>query len=270
MRLQPIEQSGAVWRVRLEPQQPGGDVVVSATGLAALRRLVEAVDADSDCRVLVLEGADGVFCRGMDLSGRRASDVDPLADMEQFAEAVLALFRCRAATIAAVDGACLAGGTAIMAACDRIIATERAVFGLPEAMLNLLPSMVLPLLLQRMPPAQLRWLAMSPDSIDADTAAACGLVDELCATEDLEKTLRRRIKSLLRASPQAIAALKQHLERLTLLSVEDGVRQGAALTAERLRLPQTAAGIAAFLDGEPSPWLARYRPARDRGAARND
>ena len=90
---------------------------------------IEELDARKDVRVLILTGAGGTFCAGMDLKGFLAGDV-PIVAGRGFAG--IAERPPAKPVIAAVEGYALAGGFEIVLACDLIVASEDAKFGLPE------------------------------------------------------------------------------------------------------------------------------------------
>ena len=243
-----------IWRVQMR----GASDEEMALGLDALRSLAAVLDeaaAAEHCRVLLLEGASGVFCRGMDLSqiaaGSAAAD-----GIQTYARVLNALRTSPKAVVAAVDGVVLGGGVGLAAAADVVVATERSSFGLPEVMLGILPAMVLPVLIDRVGPARARLLAMTANSIEAAEARACGLVDQTVAdTAALGRALRRQIKSLLRAKPAALARLKRHLGEIGTMEANDAMRHGAALTTELVDDPENVAAIAAFVQGDLPSWV---------------
>ena len=100
-----------------------GDV---ARGLAAA---IEELDAAKDVRVLILTGAGGTFCAGMDLKGFLAGDLPVVAGrgFGGITERPPAK-----PLIAAVEGYALAGGFELVLSCDLVVASEDAKFGLPE------------------------------------------------------------------------------------------------------------------------------------------
>ncbi|MBV9582408.1 MAG: enoyl-CoA hydratase/isomerase family protein, partial [Chloroflexi bacterium] len=110
---------------------------LDAGRLDALTRAVQEAMLDDGIRVIVLLGkTDGVFCLGMDFG--------MVAEGERAVGGATAMARClhtlRASpkpTVALVDGQALGGGLGLAAACDYVLATERATFGLPELLVGL-------------------------------------------------------------------------------------------------------------------------------------
>jgi enoyl-CoA hydratase/carnithine racemase len=204
--------------------------------------------------VLVLEGADGVFCRGMDLAslagGRSAG-----ASVRAFARCLEALRCAPYPTVASVDGETLGGGLGLAAACDVVLATPRSTFGLPELLFGLVPAIVLPVLLERVPAQRLRLLALRAHSLTAVEARALGLVDDVVDPEMLQRATGRWIRTLSRPHPHALALLKRYTAEVPRLGLGAGLERGARLTTRRLRDADVLAGARRFGDGEVAPWL---------------
>ncbi len=261
MQLSCDNSAGSVWRLRL---QPAGrqDIVVTEAGLQQLLAAVADAEQGEACRVLVLEGSGGQFCRGMDLQGV-ADQEETASGLRLFARSLSALRDCSKVVIAAVDGAVVAGGIGLAAAADMVIATEQSSFALPEVMLGLLPGMVLATLLERMAPQKVRALALTVGSLDGAEALRIGLIDKLVTdSEQLEKTLRRVVKNLLRAQPSAVAALKEVVAEAADKPFAEALELGLQATEKRLAQPSCREAIASFVAGEPLPWFDRYRPGR--------
>jgi enoyl-CoA hydratase/carnithine racemase len=106
--------------------------------LAAVRRLA----ADADLRAVVISGGGGAaFSAGMDLRERSAFDHADLMDQHsRIVALVAALTEVPMPTIAAVEGYCLAGGFELALACDLIVASRDAQFGLPETRVGIFPG----------------------------------------------------------------------------------------------------------------------------------
>ena len=272
MRLRCDTRDAPVWRIRLEPgDKPGdkGEVVFDGAGLAQLDALLQEAEATKRCRVLVIESTPGVFCRGMDLEFLVAHAGEDQSDkLAAYARCMERLRGSAKAVICLIDGEAMGGGVGLAAAADLVIATTRSRFALPECVLGLIPAMVLPLLCERMPVQKARWLALSSRSIHASEAFNIGLVDEVVEGPiQLEQSLRRTLKRLLRASPSAVARLKRYSSEIATLSRVDALALGAERTAKDLIELETIAAIRGFMAGESPPWFERYRPNSGPGSS---
>ena len=192
--------------------------------------------------VRLLVGGPNAFCRGMDLSA--AGDGDISVAMDLFASALAAIRR--GPTVAFVDGDAHGGGCGLAAACDLVVASPKATFALPELLLGHVPGAILPALLDRMPPQKVRRMALTGLAISAQEALSMGLADALA---DDEAGAKRHAKSLSRAEPAAMAALRNLMER----GFDGAVARGGRVTRSRLADPETQRRIAEFLDGG-APW----------------
>ncbi|MFP6656475.1 MAG: enoyl-CoA hydratase/isomerase family protein [Myxococcota bacterium] len=139
-------------------------------------------EADSSIDEIVMRGEGPSFCSG--------GDLDEFGSATDFAEAhVVRTLRSPAQSMARlarkinveVHGACLGAGVELPAFADRVIASEEAFFQLPEIQMGLIPgaggSVSLP---RRIGRQRTAWLGLSGRRIDAQTALAWGLVDEIC------------------------------------------------------------------------------------------
>lgn len=258
----------AVMRLRLAPAEGSDRIVLSGAGLAALQAYIAEATDDPACRALVLEGTDGVFCEGMDLSWLTSDSDDFDAaglseSMAQFAAVLEALATAPLWVIASVDGVVRAGGMGLVAAADLLMATESSSFGLPEVMLGLIPAMVLPLMCARMPEQKARSWAMLGETLDANEAHRRGFVDRVAADgQALRKARKSVLRQIVRMQPEAIARCKRFCRDIQTMALPAALQAGAATTGKMIEAETTRAHIKGFLDGEPLPWFARYRPPR--------
>jgi len=256
MRVEHEETHPAIWRIRLHPGEAGA-VRLDAAGVTELMDRVAAADASPECRVIVLEGTGGCFCMGMDLDAVMVDPADAVKHVHTFARCLGRLRSSPKAVVAVVDGAAAGGGVGLAAAADIVVATTRATFALPEAILGLLPAVVMPLLLMRLTPQKARWLALS-GGIDARQALTLGLVDHL--VEDptqVERALRPILKHLLHTCPECVAGLKTLGDEIAGLPLDAALAQGAERTAAMILEPGRIAVFQAFLRGEAMPpWFA--------------
>jgi methylglutaconyl-CoA hydratase/polyketide biosynthesis enoyl-CoA hydratase PksH len=261
MRVRCEPKDSPVWRVHLEPGDKP-EVVFDGPGISALDAQIQAAEASTRCRVIVIESSPGVFCRGMDLEFLVAhAGEDQSEKLAAYARCMERLRASTKAVICLVDGETMGGGVGLVAAADLVIATARSSFALPECVLGLIPAMVLPLLCERMPVQKARWMAMSSRSVDADEAATIGLIDQRVeGPSELEQALRRALKGLLRASPRAVGQLKRYATQIATLSRADALERGAQQTAHDLLDLDTLAALRGFMAGESPAWFERYRP----------
>ena len=206
--------------------------------------------------IVLAGGADGTFCRGIDFTSLLAADdagaleTECARSVDAFVRCVWLIRSCGKPVIAAVDGETLAGGVGLAAACDVVIATERSTFGMPEALFGLLPAMVLPVLLERMTPQTARLLTMTARSYVAAEAQAFGLVDVVTSADALVSTVRAEARSLVRASPDAVGALKRLCGNLARTDLE----RGGEMTRTLVQREQVGQAIREFMAGGPLPW----------------
>jgi polyketide biosynthesis enoyl-CoA hydratase PksH len=224
-----VESTAQVTHIALD--RPAHGNTITPALLRELAAVIDRLEADPACRLLVLKGGDGVFCTGMDLA--QAVDT-PAAQVQELTERYMAILtrfaRSRLVVIAAVDGRVLAGGVGLAAACDLVLATPRSQLGLSEALWGLLPACVLPFLLRRVGFQPAYAMTLTTESVDAETARGLHLVDQV--TEDLDDAVRRLALKLLRVDDQTVSAIKAYFRSLWLL--DDAMEQRAMREAVRL------------------------------------
>ncbi|MBW2528595.1 MAG: enoyl-CoA hydratase/isomerase family protein [Deltaproteobacteria bacterium] len=261
MRVETDESGGAVWRIRLGPDEPEGDVVFSEEGFDDLAAALAAAQRTADCRMVVLLGQPGTFCRGMNLDALVADpEHHAHKGTAQYAACLRALRGSSKVVVSLVDGVATAGGVGLALAGDWVFATKRSSFGLPEPIVGMVPAMVLPLLLERMPAQRVRRFVLGGTSVSAEQAAELGMVDQVVEDEaGLEWALKSVAKQVLRLEPTAVARLKRVIGRMASAAWDAAVSDGRQTTQEMLLEPERVQNIAAFLRGEPLPWFERYR-----------
>lgn len=175
-----------------------------ARGIAAA---IEDFDSRSDVSVLVLTGAGGTFSAGMDLKGFLAGDA-PMAAGRGFGGIVE---RPPAKpVIAAVEGYALAGGFELVLACDLVVASEEAKFGLPEVRRGLVAGAGGLLRLPKRIPYHLAMeIALTGEHFSAATLAAAGLVNKLVPAGEALSAAKELAHKVALNAPLALAATKR-------------------------------------------------------------
>jgi enoyl-CoA hydratase len=168
---------------------------------------VEELDARADVSVLVLTGAGGTFSAGMDLKGFLAGD-SPVVEGRGFGG--IAERPPGKPLIAAVEGYALAGGFELALACDLIVASEAAKFGLPEVRRGLVAGAGGLLRLPRRIPYHLAMeIALTGEHFPAARLAEAGLVSRVVPAGQALAGARELAARVALGAPLALAATKR-------------------------------------------------------------
>jgi methylglutaconyl-CoA hydratase len=211
---------------------------------------------DPAARCVVLTGNGPAFCAGMDLDELRASignesdkvweDAATLATLYDF------IYTMPKPTIAAVNGAAVAGGAGLVTVCDLAVSVPEARFGYPEVRRGLVAAMVMPHLLRHVGERTARWLLLSGELIDAVEALRMRLINTIAVAEHLMDVVDSWTRSLVQGGPKAIATTKDLLRQCSHQSI--AVHQLARASAEPRLSEECHLGLAAFFNKKPAPW----------------
>ena len=175
--------------------------------IAELTQVLAAYGADPQVRVVVLTGAGKSFSAGADLGWMQRMATyayeENLADAAALATLLHTLDRLPKPTIARVNGAAYGGGVGLAAACDIVIASDRASFCLSEVKLGLIPAVISPYVVAAIGARQSRRYFVTAEVIDAARAREIGLAHETVAPEDLDGAVEKVIAELLQGAPEA-------------------------------------------------------------------
>ncbi len=240
--------------------RPEARNALNRTLIRELSDALDALDGDADARAIVLRGAgERAFCAGADLKGM-FHDAPILEAREQYAGLARILDgipRMRTPVIGQVHGYALAGGCGLAVACDVVVASEDAIFGLPEIKLGLLPLMVLAPILRAAAPKRVLQMVLSGAELPAREALAIGLVSQVVPRADLEATVQALARTVAGLSPATVAIAKEAF--YTALELDHGkalpyLRDLLTIVA---RSEDAKEGIAAFLEKRPPRWTGR-------------
>ena len=247
-----IAHGGAVSTLTLN--RPEKRNALNTELLAQFIAAIAAAEAIPAQRILVLRGAGPVFCAGLDLD-EAAQPERASASADLVAQALRALAATRLITIAAVQGAAIAGGAGLMSACDFALVTREAKFGYPEVRRGLVPALIMTFLRRQLRERDARELLLLGKTFDATHAQAIGLVNRVVADEAaLATELHAMISSLLQGAPGAATETKKLLAELWPASVESDLNRALALHLGARNSAEAKEGIAAFHEKRPPHW----------------
>jgi enoyl-CoA hydratase/carnithine racemase len=214
---------------------------------------VDAIEADAGVRALLVRGDGDVFSAGADVkmfAGRDAEAMRPLvASFLDLGHRVEAL---SFPTLAAVHGACVAGGLELALFCDLIWAAEGTQMGLAETRLGIVPlAGGVERVAARAGIGRARAIALGGNLFPAEQMEAWGVVDRVLPAAELRPASERFAKRLAAGAPEAFAVVK----RLGRAYAEGGVAAADALLLDDavglFDTEDAQAGIARFLESGP-------------------
>lgn len=222
----------------------------------------ESIDSD-ECRIIVIQGKDKVFCRGMDFKNLiKNTDFNAKIKNEftdPYKNVVKIIRNSPKPVIAAIDGDVLAGGMGIALSCDIILSTKSSIFGLSEVLFGIIPAYVFPVLLERVSYKRARYMILSSKRFTAQEAYEFGMVDNIADDDKLDKTLKNYLKRLLYSSPNALALTKEYSDKLSDNDIDRSLDIAQKQLTELLNNKDNINTIKLFLEGEKPKWAVSYK-----------
>jgi enoyl-CoA hydratase len=181
-------------------------------------------EADGAVDVVIVTGADPVFCAGLDL--KELGNTTELPDISPKWPPM------SKPVIGAINGAAVTGGLELALYCDVLIASENARFADTHARVGLLPTWGLSVRLpQKVGVGMARRMSLTGDYLSAADALRCGLVTEVVAHDELLPAARAIAASIVGNNQKAVRALLESYHRID----EQGTATGLWLEAEAAR-----------------------------------
>lgn len=191
------------------------------------------LDAGETADLIVLRSAGDDFCVGRASMGQRVAELPEALARRRSSEVVFHCYEAFRSTpapiLGVVRGRAYGFGCAIASLCDITLAAETATFQIPEMAHNILPTMVMSALVDRLPPKELAYLTYTTAIFSAAAAKSYGLVSEVAPDGELDMRLEETIAATLRAPRPALLGVKEYLR-----SAPDMARRGAVDFARNL------------------------------------
>jgi methylglutaconyl-CoA hydratase len=232
----------------------------NAISYELIEELLAALDevANSSSLVLILTGAGRAFCSGMDLENLKAlvggSPEQGLKDSENMARLFRSLYDFPKPTIAAVNGAAIAGGCGLATLCDFTLAVPEAKFGYTEVRIGFMPAIVSTFLLRQVGEKHARDLLLTGRIVGAEEAHRIGLINEIVPAEKLIERARELATQLMDNSPASLLCTKRllsnHARAELDLQIQSAVRENAAIRASS----DFREGVSSFLEKRKPHW----------------
>jgi len=183
---------------------------------AELVGVLLAVGHGASVRVVVLGGRGPSFCAGADIAAMKASATktfdENLAEAEGLARMFATLADLPKPVVGRAHGSVFGGGVGLVCACDIVVASDDARFGLTEVRLGILPAIISPYVIRRLGDANARELMLTGERFDASTALRVHLVNHVTPVTGLDAKVEERVDALLAGAPAAQSRVKMQLE----------------------------------------------------------
>ena len=190
-----------------------------------LTKIFQNLSTNKDLKAIVLSGKGSHFCAGGDLRWMKI-DLDKTSDSENIQE-VKNLFRmfeairtCPIPVIAKVYGSVFGGGLGLVSVCDIIVSEGNSKFCFSELKLDLIPAVIAPFILKKIPLTFIKELVFSARMFDAKEALKIGLVHFVGTMEECEYHIKNLEDHFLRCDVMALRQSKKLLTAVPKLSLK--------------------------------------------------
>lgn len=228
----------------------------NALSLETLRELDQALVAVPDTsRVVVLAGEGPAFSAGHDLGEMVDRSADFYAELFDACVTVMErLRRIPQPVIARVHGVATAAGCQLVASCDLVVASTDAKFGTPGVKIGLFCSTPMVPISRAIGPKRTMEMLLTGEMIDAETAAAWGLVNRVVAPNELDRAIDDLAERILRYSGRVIGIGKEAFWAQLSLDEHRAYDLTKAVMTANARMADAQEGMGAFLEKRAPEW----------------
>jgi enoyl-CoA hydratase len=201
---------------------------VNATNRALRGEITQVFDSfvdREDVRVIILTAEGKVFCAGADIKERtqltgEAGEYNALNRIVR--EMFYSILECNKPVIAAVNGAAMGAGMALVLCCDIILASDDAIFAMPEVDVGLAGGVKF--LQRHMNPSKSRRMLLTGERVPAQELYRLGVVEECVPGGELMVKARELANEIAGKSPLAVRMIKESFNAVENLTLRDGYR----------------------------------------------
>jgi enoyl-CoA hydratase/carnithine racemase len=224
-----------------------------------IRDALEYSEKLSDVRAIVLKGDEKFFSTGIDLNyiaKLRAFGIEENKyDTEFSADLLLDIQRNSKLVVALVEGFALGFGWALAQSCDFVIASDRAIFGIPELKRGFLPLMAFSILINHIGQAKLKQLIYTAENITAQQAFELNLVYKIFPSDNFCLLAYEEIQKIIdRIAGGGIGVIKKLFVDANKMPLEPAIKFTARMLAHARGTQEYAIGIDSFFKQEILKW----------------
>jgi len=232
----------------------------NAVSFALVDELMTALDEmeRSSAQVVILTGEGKAFCAGLDLDELKGllgkTHDENIEDSSRMARIFRRIYDFPMPTIAAVNGAAIAGGTGFATMCDFTLAVPEAKFGYTEVRIGFVPAIVSSMLVWQVGHKIARDLLLTGRLFDAAEAHRYGLVNEVVEPARLMERAKELATQLMENSPSSMRSTKRLLNGYIAEQLDHQINQAVRDNARIRTTADFREGIASFLEKRKPRW----------------
>lgn len=232
---------------------------LSAEVLNELMTAFNTIEKDNDIKSVIITGQGRAFVAGADISEMvNLSGLEGQEMMKLGAKVMNRIENLSKPVIAAINGYALGGGCELAMACDIRIASEKAQFGQPEVNLGIIPgfggTQRLPRLVGK---GMGKYMIMTGEYINAETALKIGLVEKVVAPEDLIPECERIASVITAKAPVAVRAAKLAINKGCMLDIDTAIAMESEACSAPFCSEDRIEGMQAFLEKRPAEFTGK-------------
>ncbi len=255
-----LTNEGAIWTLTVNrPQSLNAlNAQVLEELLSALKQIAEK--SFSEAKVLIITGAgEKAFVAGADIKAMTEMSEDQAFAFGQKGQSVFRqIEKLKIPVIAAVNGFALGGGLELALACDFIIASDKAQFGLPEVTLGLIPGFGGTVRLAKLlGPARAKEWIFTGKMVPAQEAMSLGLVNQVLPANELLPAVQKLALTISSRGPVAVAAAKESIQKCADLEIDQAMAFEAQSFKKLFSSLDMKEGTKAFLEKRKAQFEGR-------------
>jgi enoyl-CoA hydratase/carnithine racemase len=251
-----VERAGGV--VTLCLNRPEQRNALSRELMQELTSALTALGEDPDVRVVVLAGRGPAFSAGHDLSELVGMELEEYRQVFELCGALMnAIHKLPQPVIARVHGMATAAGCQLVAACDLVVAGSEARFATPGVKIGLFCTTPMVEVTRTIGRKRALEMLLTGTPIDAETAAAWGLVNTVVAPDELEAATDELAQRIAAASPLTVGIGKRAFYRQIDLGLDAAYEICQDVMSENATADDAQEGMSAFLEKRPPTWRGR-------------
>ena len=215
----------------------------------AMLRAFDRLEGSPDVRAIVLTAKGHIFCAGADIKEKAAqtsADGDYVRANRLTRDVFFAILDSSKPVIAAVQGAALGAGCVLAACCDIILASDKAVFAMPE--IDVGQGGGASILQRILPPSKLRRMLLTAERVPAAEFYRLGAVEAVLPEVELLPAAIALASTIAEKSPAAVRRIRGSFPSVEALDAREGFRVEQIYTTELSLSPDAAEARRAFFE----------------------